>query len=83
MSAPLPKLKRDWVGRKVRTRYELANGDVIIPAGAVLTVRHNGGARQQGGGLTLVAPPCECCHVRVFITHVRERDVDLLPVEES
>lgn len=71
----IPKLKRDWVGRKVRTKRVLRNGHMEIPAGTVCEVIRN------VAGLWLVNPPCECCGVRVFINKVPESDVELLPRE--
>lgn len=68
-----PRLKRDWVGRKVRTRRELRNGMGIIPAGTVVTVTSN------HSGLSLSTDSCGSCGVRVLISKVPERDVDLLP----
>jgi hypothetical protein len=68
-----PKLKRDWVGRKVRTTRELINGYVTIPRGTVATVTGN------HGGLSLSTDACATCGVRCHIRKVSEFDVDLLP----
>jgi hypothetical protein len=68
-----PRLKRDWVGRHVRTKHELRNGFVTIPVGTVMEVRYN------RAGLSLRGLACECCGVRPSITRVPEYDVDLLP----
>lgn len=75
MSEPRPRLKRDWIGRQVRTRVELRNGLVIIPVGTVCTVSDN------HSGLRLRSEPCGSCGVRVVISKVPERDVVLLPVQ--
>lgn len=74
---PVPKLKRDWIGRKVRARRDLKNHVVNVPEGAVLEVTDN------HGGLSLTTEQCECCGVRVFIRKVPEQAVVLLPEEES
>lgn len=68
-----PRLKRDWVGRKVRTRRELRNGMGVIPAGTVAIVTYN------RSGLSLSTDPCGSCGVRVLINRVPEHDVELLP----
>jgi hypothetical protein len=67
-----PRLKRDWVGRTVRTRRELRNGMITIPAGTIAEVTYN------RAGLELSTTSCESCGVRVFIRGVAEHDVDLL-----
>lgn len=69
----IPRLKRDWVGRKVRTRRELRNGIFSIPLGTVCTVSYN------HSGLSLNTDPCGSCGVRLFISKVSESDVELLP----
>jgi hypothetical protein len=71
------RLKGDWVGRRVRTRIELRNGNVRIPAGTVMTVEGN------RSGLRLETSPCPHCGVSVYIRSVWEGDVELLPVDES
>lgn len=67
-----PRLKRDWVGRKVRTVVMMRNGNMEIPIGTVCEVTYN------RGGLTLKTEPCDCCGVAIYITRVPERDVRLL-----
>jgi hypothetical protein len=74
MDTEVPKLKRDWIGRKVRTTVELRNGWGVIPRDTVMTVQGN------RSGLELIAEPCEHCGVRLSITRVSEYDVLLLPV---
>ena len=59
-----PKLKRDWVGLKVRTLRELRNGQHWIPTGTIFTVES--GHRKA----FLVSEPCPACGVRVYITQV-------------
>ena len=72
----LPRLKRDWVGRTVRTKRELRNGMMSIPAGTIAEVTYN------RAGLELSTQPCDSCGVRIFIKRVPEHDVELL-LEES
>jgi len=67
-----PRLKRDWIGRKVRTLVELKNGYVRIPAGTVMTVTYS------RAGLSLESDPCEHCGVRASVNRVSERGVELL-----
>ncbi len=70
-----PKLKRDWVGRKVRTRRELRNGYVTIPVGTVCTVTYN------HSGLSLSTDACGACGVQCHIAKVPEHGVELLPAD--
>lgn len=70
-----PKLKRDWVGRQVRTKRVMRNGNVSFPAGTVCTVTYN------RAGLSLETEPCGACGVRIYITKVGELDVELLPAD--
>jgi hypothetical protein len=71
-----PKLKRDWVGRKVKALRPLSTGRLAVPEGKILTVTRN------WKGLTLVTDGCSNCGVRIFITRVSEHDVELLPIIE-
>jgi len=73
MSEPQPRLKRDWVGRKVKTLRELRNGNTLVPAGTVMEVSRN------HSGLWLMTDGCSHCGVRVFITKVPMSDVELMP----
>lgn len=70
-----PKLKRDWVGRRVRTKRDLRNGNLFIPKSTVCTVTYN------HSGLSLETAGCSECGVRVYITKVPECDVELLPTD--
>jgi hypothetical protein len=69
----IPRLKRDWIGRKVRTRREIRNGLGSVPAGTVMNVTDN------RAGLALETKKCDCCGVRFYVRRVAEADVDLLP----
>lgn len=70
------KLKRDWIGRKVRVLRALSTGRLAIPEGKIMTVTHS------WKGLTLRADPCPSCGGSIFITRVSEHDVELLPIIE-
>ena len=70
-----PRLKRDWIGRKVRTLRELRNYWGMIPAGTVCAVDDN------HSGLRLATEPCDHCGVKIYISRVPESDVELLPLE--
>lgn len=72
-----PKLKRDWVGRQVRTLRELRNGNENIRVGTVLTVKEN------RGGLHLVSERCPHCGVSVYIRGVPEWHVQLLAAPDA
>lgn len=67
-----PRLKRDWIGRDVRTLVPLSNGWMQMPAGIKCRVTYS------RGGLTLRAEPCKHCGVSVRIGRVSEADVELL-----
>jgi hypothetical protein len=76
-----PKLKRDWIGRRVLTLQELRNGWGIIPAGVRMLVTDNRRASTRTpGSLVLTSETrCECCGLKATISGVREADVQLLP----
>lgn len=67
-----PKLKRDWVGLRVRARRDLKNAHGIIAAGATLVVYGS------HGGLKMTADRCDCCGYRPSITGVSEDSVDIV-----
>ena len=64
-----PKLKRDWVGLKVRALTMLRNGYVEIHPGAVGTVTKN------FSGLSISFEVCPHCKVAPHITRVSESSV--------
>ena len=68
-----PKLKRDWVGLTVKSLTPLRNGRYIIPAGTWFKVERN------HNGLHLWSLGCHSCGIRVFINHVSERAVEIMP----
>jgi len=69
------KREKEWVGVTVRTRRDLRNGFVAIPAGTLCKIY-----RKQGG-FALETEPCKCCGVRVLIGKVPFDDVAV--VEDS
>lgn len=62
---PHPKLKRDYVGRWVRTLRQMSNGWGVIPAGTLATVRV-----QNNKGSDLVTEPCICCGLQAKISAI-------------
>jgi hypothetical protein len=70
---PHPRLKRDFIGRTVRTRRQMQNAHMSIPAGTVLQVddRPRTGAR-------LKSAPCQYCGVSIFISRVEDRDFEFV-----
>ena len=73
----IPKLKRDWVGLRVRSLVPLANGYVRVPAGTLFEVRRN------YSGLALLSLPCGACGVQAYMSHVPETAVEIVPKEEA
>lgn len=73
--AKKPRLKRDWVGRRVMVQRKLRNGYVSILAGTVMMVRRN------YSGLQLEGDHCGKCGIAPSITKVPEHDVRLLADE--
>ena len=72
-----PKLKREWEGRYVVTKYPMRNGNHYIAPYTLLKVSEN------YGGLCLknireTCPTCGFQH-RIYITKVEEYKVTLLP----
>lgn len=68
-----PKLKRDWVGLTVKSLTPLRNGRYSLPAGTLFKVERN------WKGLHLWSLGCDSCGVKVFISHVNEDAVEIMP----
>lgn len=66
------KTEKFFMGKKVRTLIQMANGLMIIPEGAICTIT------RKFGGFNLKSEPCEKCGVRIRITRVHRRDVELV-----
>jgi hypothetical protein len=65
-------------GRRVRTRFDMSNGNTKIPAGTVLRV-----ANTWRSGVSLESPACSSCGVSVYITKIHRDEVELVPEERS
>jgi len=70
-----PKLKRDYIGLIVKTKWELENHHEVIPQGTICKVTY------AKGGLTLKTKSCKCCKVAVYLRCVSEDDVYLVHQE--
>ncbi|MBB4861595.1 hypothetical protein HNP46_000406 [Pseudomonas nitritireducens] len=70
---PHPKLKREYVGRLVRTTKELRNGWGSIPAGTVATV-----TSQSPKGSFIEAEPCGCCGIKAFMSYLGVDDIEFI-----
>lgn len=57
-----PRLKRDWVGRRVRARRQLETGQVIVPGGALGIVRY-----KKPGTTTIAFDACLHCGVQPIV----------------
>lgn len=66
------KTEKYFVGKKVRTLIQMQNGLMIIPEGAICTIS------RKFGGFNLKSEPCESCGVRIRISRVHRRDVELV-----
>lgn len=67
-----PRVLSTLIGRRVRTSRELTTGQMVIPAGSVLTVR------SIRPGLELQGERCSCCGVRPIVRRVDVADVELV-----
>jgi len=67
-----PKLKRDWVGKLVRTKREMRNGVAAVKAGTLceVTSGHNGASIQT--------IECPCCGISIYLTQVDWNSLDFL-----
>ena len=59
-------------GRKVKTVRKISRGDMIVPAGTILTIV---GKR---GGLVLESEPCQLCRVKVLLWNVDPEDIEII-----
>lgn len=67
-----PKLRRDWIGKRVRLLRESRNRVTCVPSGSILIVE----GTYRGAGLK--SEPCKCCGVSVFITRVPWENLEFL-----
>lgn len=76
---PHPKLKRDYVNRKVRTTRELSNGYGVVPIGSIATINN-----QSPTGSTLFFEKCSCCSVAMKMLRVCKQDIEFIEnIEDS
>lgn len=68
-----PKLKRDFVGRTVRTKRELQNGFMTIPVGTICRVD-----RRPNVGASLTSDPCPHCGMKVNVGRVQDWDFEFV-----
>jgi len=61
-----------FMGKKVRTLIQMQNGLMVIPEGATCVIT------RKFGGFNLKSDPCEHCGVRIMISRVHRRDVELV-----
>lgn len=64
--------EESFMGRKVRTLIKMQNGLMVIPAGSICEIT------RKFDGFNLTADPCLNCGVRIRITRVHRRDVELI-----
>lgn len=69
-----PKSLNDLIGRKVKTKRDMSNANIRIPAGAVLEVAYS----NRWEDLKLQAAACECCGIAPYIGGVSIGDVTIV-----
>ncbi len=69
-----PRRVRDWEGVKVSTRNRMTSGLMKIPAGTKATV----GTTTASRAIRIEAEPCETCGVRVYMTRIHWRDLEVI-----
>lgn len=69
--------KKARAGLRLRTLRPLRNGWGTIPTGTLVTVTF------KRGGFTVQGDPCECCGVRVSMTHVDASEVAIAGPEDE
>ena len=70
---PHPRLRRDYVGKRVRTVCMLGNGAGIMPVGSLARIVH---WSPKGG--TLFFDACPHCGMRLKMTMVSARSFEFL-----
>lgn len=70
------KTEKEWKGVTVRTRCDLRNGYLAIPAGTLCKIY------RKRGGFALETEPCKCCGVRVLIGKVPFDEVTVVEGSE-
>lgn len=69
-----PKRVRDFKGLRAKTRRDLKSGWMQIPAGSMVTIGQSNRAR----AIRFERDPCETCGVRVYMTGLHWRDLELV-----
>lgn len=68
-----PALKRDYVGRRIRTTKALRNGYVEIPIGSLGVID-----AQRPRGSTITFEACTACRMRAIISRVSSTDFEFV-----
>ncbi len=76
----IPKLKRDYVGKRVRLLRDVETGAVGIPAGSLGEVTGYTTGRRA---CRIRIDKCECCGVAPFVTGLQPTEGDFEFVEEQ
>lgn len=61
-----------WKGRIVRSTKELSNGWATLPKGTIFKVMG------KWNGLKILSQQCKCCGIRVHMSKVPYRDLELI-----
>lgn len=69
-----PRRVRDWKGLKVVTRRTMTSGVMEIPEGMKATV----GTTTTSRSIRIQAEPCEACGVRIYMTGIHWRDLQVV-----
>lgn len=68
-----PKLKRDYIGRQVRTKRDMRNSMVTIPKGSIAVVKW-----RPRTGAELTCEPCGCCGLMANISGIQDHDIEFI-----
>lgn len=72
-----PKLKRDWIGLRVRSRHAIQNGLGTVPAGTMFTVT------DSYAGLRMTSDKCPACGVQFYVSRVNQASVEIVERDEK
>jgi len=64
--------EKTFIGKKVRTLIKMQNGWAVIPADSICTIT------RKFNGFSLTSEPCPKCGIRIRISRVHRRDVELI-----
>jgi hypothetical protein len=68
-----PKLKRDYIGKMVRTKRDMRNQMVAIRKGTIAIVKW-----RPRTGAELTTDPCACCGLMANISGVQDHDIEFV-----